>query len=98
MTSADASSRPSSGSILYALGGLTQKVDEHGKAIEAIPSRVLEGISPRLNALESSSKSHGKRLGALEKEQWLTRGGVTLAAVLIGWAVAATKPFGVHLG
>jgi len=68
------------------------------QAIEALPTRVIEGITPRLTALEVSSTDHETRIRSVEKERWMNRGGLALTALLIGWAVAATKPLGVHFG
>lgn len=88
----------SSSSVLYHLGVLMEAQRRQDQALEALPARVVEGITPRLTALEDHAKAHNKRLTNLEHEQWLTRGGGALAVLIIGWAVAATKPFGVHLG
>lgn len=79
-------------SVLYALGRLDAKVEDHAKAIEAIPQQVAAIINPRLVALEATSSDYGRRIHSLERRQWLWLGGGTVLVVLSGYAIQFVFP------
>lgn len=81
-------------SVLFNLGVLQEQVRQNTESTNAIPGRVMDVVGPRLVAVEALAP----RVTSLEQERWLTRGGITVVVVLIGWIVAATKPIALHLG
>jgi hypothetical protein len=79
-------------SVLYSLGRLEGKVEDHTQALAALPAQVAAAITPRLLALEISDRDQNKRLTALERRQWIWIGGGGVLIVLTGYVVNLVTP------
>lgn len=85
---------PSRSSLLYAFGKLTAETANHAQEIarlreaqEAVPAKVIAGLAPQLSALQSGHEKLDRRVGTLERRQWLVWGGGATLLAIIGWAI-----------
>lgn len=85
-------------SVLYGLGKLAAETAAHGQEIarlreanEEIPARVIAGLAPQLASIQGTLSLHDRRIGTLERRQWLVWGGGATVLALATYAIEFVK-------